>query len=155
MKNKLISAAAVLFLIIFLYQMMFDSKEVKLTRVEKMAACPELTVEAAANKFFTSPPKWRSGTFSGGLKYVNVSGDMMYKDKKVKGTIRFTVDDDGKNATFRGFEIDDVSQNNFVSMEMMNKICGITPPVEPKVAPVVSPVEPKLPPKASPKKHKK
>lgn len=100
-----------------------DSKEIQIVKTGSLSACPLKTVESSVNSFFGSP-KWESGKAEDGTTFVNISGDMTYAEKPVRATVQFIVDSAGKSFNYRAFEINGVSQNNFIASALIQKMCG-------------------------------
>lgn len=80
---------------------------------------PGVSIDALVNSFF-GKPRWTSGKAASGQRLVNVSGDMMYLSKKVKGEIQFFVTD--KSLEVSAFEINGVPQNKLITAGLIVKM---------------------------------
>lgn len=80
---------------------------------------PGVSIEALANNFFGNP-RWTSGKSASGQRFVNVTGDMTYMNKKVKGVLQFFVSDDSFEVG--AFEINGVPQNQLVTAGLLIKM---------------------------------
>ena len=101
---------------------MFDSDEVKMVKSGTFYACSQKTVEQAVDGFFGSP-EWESGQSDDGVKFVNITGEMTYMEKPVKGVVQFRIGEDGKSFNYQAFELNGIPQNQFVAMALIRKMC--------------------------------
>ena len=85
-----------------------------------MQLCPNHTVKQMVDGFMGSP-SWESGKSEGGQLFVNVDGNITFKDKPVRAKLQFFID--GETFSFNAFEMNGVPSANFVAIAMMNKMC--------------------------------
>lgn len=97
-----------------------DSKEVRMVKGGVLESCPSHTVGQMADGFMGSP-SWNSGSSNEGVKFVNVSGDIVFHDKPVRATVQFVID--GDRFSFNAFEMNDVPSANIVAIGLLKKMC--------------------------------
>ena len=97
-----------------------DSSEVKQVKGGVMQLCPAHTVDQMVNGFMGSP-SWASGKSDNGQVFVNIEGDITYKDKPVRAMVQFFVS--GDSFSFNAFEMNGVPSANIIAIGMMNKMC--------------------------------
>ena len=99
----------------------FDSREVELVRNGKLNSCPQATVGQVINGFMGSP-KWASGKSADGQVFVNIEGDITFKDKPVRAMIQFFLD--GESFSFNAFEMNGVPSANLIAIGLLDKMCA-------------------------------
>lgn len=104
----------------------FDSRLVSMIKGGQMPGCKEHTVEQVVNGFMGNP-SWESGAGEGGVQFVNVSGDIMLHEKKVRALVQFKVNESEGAFQYNAFEANGVPQNNLMAMALMKKMCESVP----------------------------
>jgi len=99
-----------------------SSPEVDMVKGGSLSSCSNHTLEEMVDGFLGSP-SWESGESDDGVKYVNVSGDMILSGKEVTGMLQFTIGKDSETFQYRAFEINEVPQNNFMAGALLKKMC--------------------------------
>lgn len=99
----------------------FDSVEVKQVKNGVIQLCPSHTVEQMVNGFLGSP-SWNSGKSADGKVFVNVEGDITFKDKPVRAMVQFIVE--GESFSFNAFEMNGVPSANLIALGLLNKMCA-------------------------------
>jgi len=98
-----------------------ESKYVTMVKNGSLEACPDHTVNEMVQSFLGTP-KWEHGVAADGSNFVNIRGRFSYDGKDVNGAIQFIVDDN--SFRFNAFEINDLPQNMFLAMSLMQKMCS-------------------------------
>lgn len=112
---------SVVVVLCFLLSSFVDSPEVRLVKSGSLQICPNVTINDMVDNFMGSP-SWEAIETEKGEKYVNVSGDISYCDKKVRATIQFAVDLKKKTFEFYALEFNGVPQSNFIAMGLLYKM---------------------------------
>lgn len=99
-----------------------DSPEIKLVKSGQLNACSSKTVNQMTSGFFESP-QWTSFVGDDGRKYVNVTGEMAFKEKSVQGMVQFVVAADGQTFSYRAFSMNGIDQANLLGMALLRKMC--------------------------------
>ena len=68
-------------------------------------------------------PSWSSGKSEDGNLYVNLKGDITYRETKVSAVIQFQLNND-ETFRFRSLEFNEIPQTNLTAMSLLDKMCG-------------------------------
>lgn len=98
-----------------------DSQEVKTVKNGVFKSYPNKTLEEAV-KGFVGNPKWESIVAKDGNKYVNIKGNINYRDKTIKMLLQYKVD--GNNFELQALEFNGIPQNLFIYSALMTKMLG-------------------------------
>ena len=99
-----------------------DSEDVVLVKTGSLKKCGGKTVEEAVDGLFSSP-KWESGESEDGERFVNVIGEISFKDKPVEAALQFVIDEDGEGFSYNALEFNGVPQVNLIALGLMSKLC--------------------------------
>ncbi len=97
-----------------------ESEYVTMVKNGSLRSCPDHTVNEMVNAFLANP-RWEYGVSEDGRKFVNIRGSFSYSGKNVRGVVQFLIEDD--SFSFNAFEINDLPQNMFLAMALMEKMC--------------------------------
>lgn len=98
-------------------------KYVQLVRDGTLAAYPQMTVGEAFNGFLSNP-KWESVRSDDEVRFVNVSGGIIYDDEDAEIVVQFIVDGENKSFQYYACEINNIPQNNLVVWGLFETIYG-------------------------------
>ncbi|MBS0207577.1 MAG: DUF4339 domain-containing protein [Planctomycetes bacterium] len=93
--------------------------DIQMVKTGSLETHPGIAMGPLVNSFL-GHAKWSSGTTSKGQRYVNVTGDMTFQGKKVRGLIQFLVTDD--NFEFYAFEMNGIPQNDLMTAALIAKM---------------------------------
>ncbi len=97
-----------------------ESEYVTMVKNGSLRSCPDHTVNEMVNAFLANP-RWEYGVSEDGRKFVNIRGSFSYSGKNVRGAVQFLIEDE--SFSFNAFEINDLPQNMFLAMALMEKMC--------------------------------
>lgn len=100
-----------------------SSPEMDLVKNGYLSVCLNHTFEDMVTGFFGSP-SWESGESDSGVKYINVSGDMIFHEEKSTGMFQFTISSNGKNFQYSEFKVNGIPQDNFTGVALLKKMCN-------------------------------
>ncbi len=100
-----------------------DSPEVQMVKSGSLGLCSTYTVSQLVNSFMGTP-SWDSGTSEDGQRFVNVSGDIMYANKPVRGEVQFILDSNNSTFEFNAFEVNEIPQMELVGIALLSKMCA-------------------------------
>ena len=98
-----------------------ESIEVRQVKGGTLQLCPGHTVDQMVQGFMGSP-SWESGKTDSGKVFVNVSGDITFKNKPVRALIQFNVE--GDRFSFNALEMNGVPSPNLIAVGLMQKMCA-------------------------------
>lgn len=82
---------------------------------------PQMTVGEAFDGFMGNP-KWESGLSDNDIRFVNVTGKILYYDEEVELAVQFIVDEKNETFKYNACEINDVPQNNLAFWGILEAI---------------------------------
>ena len=88
-------------------------KYVQMVKGGTLNGYPQMTVGEAFDGFL-SKPKWESGVSDDNVRFVNVTGGILYYEKDAELAVQFIVDEKDGSFQYNACEIDGVPQNNLV-----------------------------------------
>ena len=98
-------------------------KYVQLVRDGTLEAYPQMTVGEAFNGFLSNP-KWESVRSDDEVRFVNVSGGIIYDDEEAEIVVQFIVDEENESFQYYACEINNIPQNNLVVWGLFETIYG-------------------------------
>lgn len=98
-------------------------KYVQLVRDGTLEAYPQMTVGEAFNGFLSNP-KWESVRSDDEVRFVNVSGGIIYDDEEAEIVVQFIVDGENESFQYYACEINNIPQNNLVVWGVFETIYG-------------------------------
>ena len=98
-------------------------KYVQLVRDGTLAAYPQMTVGEAFNGFLSNP-KWESIRSDDEVRFVNVSGGIIYDEEEAEIVVQFIVDEENESFQYYACEINNIPQNNLVVWGLFETIYG-------------------------------
>ncbi len=98
-----------------------DPEIISMVKNGHLSEYPQKTIGEAFNNFFGSP-RWGAIVAEDGNDYVNVTGKIMFQEKKVNAAVQFKVDKDAGTFEINAFEINEVSQMNIMLIGLLENI---------------------------------
>ena len=98
-------------------------KYVQLVRDGTLEAYPQMTVGEAFNGFLSNP-KWESARSDDEVRFVNVTGGILYYGEEAKIVVQFIVDEENESFQYYACEINNIPQNNLVVWGLFETIHG-------------------------------
>lgn len=98
-----------------------DPEIISMVKNGHLSEYPRKTIGEAFNNFFGSP-RWGAIVAEDGNDYVNVTGKIMFQEKKVNAAVQFKVDKDAGTFEINAFEINEVSQMNIMLIGLLENI---------------------------------
>lgn len=98
-------------------------KYVRIVKEGTLEAYPQITVGEAFDGFLRDP-KWESGLTDDHVRFVNVTGGILYYEKDAELAVQFFVDEKDETFRYNACEIDGVPQNNLVFLGLLEIIYG-------------------------------
>lgn len=96
-------------------------KYVQMVKGGTLSGYPQMTVGEAFDGFLSNP-KWESGVSDDNVRFVNVTGGILYYEKDAELAVQFIVDEKDGSFQYNACEIDGVSQNNLVVWGLLETI---------------------------------
>ena len=91
-----------------------NSAEVSMVKEGSIGSCPSVTVENMVSSFMGSP-SWDSGVTDDGQYFVNIGGDITFKNKDARAILQFFINKSDNSFTYNAFEINELRAKNFKS----------------------------------------
>lgn len=98
------------------------NQEVKIIKQSKLELCQTATIEEMVNSFMSNP-SWKSDIADTGEKFVNISGDITYIDKPVKGVLQFIFSKNNNSFQYNAFKMNGIVQDNLIANELLVEMC--------------------------------
>lgn len=120
----IIVAVGVIAVLSMLFNSNFKDKSDKYVEIVKngiLDQYPQKTVGDAFDNFLEKEV-WESGITEDGIRFVNVSGELLYADELANVIVQFMVDEENESFTYNACEIDGVPQNNLIVRSLFNTI---------------------------------
>lgn len=120
---KLVSAG-VLLVVIGVYIMLSGGsgdKYVQLVKSGTLNGYPQMTVGEAFDGFLANP-KWESGLSDDNVRFVNVTGGILYYEKDAEIVVQFFVDEKNESFQYNACEINGIPQTNLVFWGLLEAI---------------------------------
>lgn len=96
-------------------------KYVQMVKNGTLEAYPQMEVGEAFDGYLKNP-KWESGLSEDNIRFVNVTGEILYYDKEVEIVIQFIVDEENESFQYNACEINDVPQSDFIFWALLKNI---------------------------------
>ena len=100
-----------------------DDKYVQMIKDSTLTGYPQKTVGQAFDSYLDNP-QWESGSSTDGIRYVNVTGELLYKGEKSDILVQFIVDDDEEQFFYQACELNGIPQSDLVYWTLLESIYG-------------------------------
>jgi|TARA_B110000263_G_C15207716_1_gene463713 hypothetical protein len=98
-----------------------EDENAQSVKFAKLGSCPQMTLEEMAEGFMGSH-SWSSGEGEDGNSFVNLEGDITYRDKEVTALIQFQLNND-ETFEFRAIELNEIPQPTIMGLTLLEKMC--------------------------------
>lgn len=98
-----------------------NDKYVQMVKNGTLEAYPQIEVGKAFDSYLKNP-KWESGLSDDDIRFVNVTGKILYYDKEVEIVVQFIVDEKNESFEYHSCEINDVPQSTLVFWALLEKV---------------------------------